>query len=107
MERPKLGVSNMEEARLLSLEEVAGRVALEQETPIYMEFGYYSTCYGEVIGLIPKYMFFDDEHGLSWDIVEGKDKGKRDSVSLYEYNVIWRCWSDRPWDEQRQAVKWE
>lgn len=24
-----------------------------------------------------------------------------------EYNQTWRCWSARPTDEQRDAVKWE
>ena len=24
-----------------------------------------------------------------------------------EYNVRWRCWTSRPTDEQREAVKWE
>ena len=93
--------------RVLSLEEVAGRVALGHETPIYMEFGPMATHTGTVIGLIPKYMYFDDEHGLSWDVVEGPDQGKKDGVSLYEYNDIWRCWTLPPTDAQREAVKWE
>ena len=96
-----------QEPRVLSLEEVAGRVALESDCTIYMEFGPMATHSGEIIGLNPKYVFFDDEHGLSWDVVEGPDQGKRDGVSLYEYNDIWRCWTSRPTDEQREAVKWE
>lgn len=93
--------------RLMSVEEVAGRVALEQETVLYMEYGRNSTHEGMVIGLIPKYIFFDDEHGLSWDICEGPDQGKRDGVSLYEYNDIWRCWTLRPTDAQKEATPWQ
>jgi len=93
--------------RLMTLEEVAGRVALEQETVLYMEFGYNSTREGTVIGLVPKYIFFDDEYGLSWDICEGPDQGKRDGVNLYEYNDIWRCWTLRPTDAQRKAEPWQ
>lgn len=31
------------------------------------------------------------------------------SSALYEetYNITWRCWTQRPTDEQREAVKWE
>ncbi len=93
--------------RLMSLEEVAGRVALEQEITIYMEFGPMATHAGKVIGLIPKYMFFDDEHGLSWDVCEGPDQGKRDGVSLYEYNDIWRCWTLRPSGAQMEEAPWK
>ena len=52
-------------------------------------------------------LFFDDEHGLSWDVCEGPDQGKRDGVSLYEYNDIWRCWALRPSDAQREETQWE
>lgn len=93
-------------AQMMTLEEVAGQVALERETTLYMEFGPNSSHEGKVIGLIPKYMCFDDEHGLSWDICEGPDRGKKDGVSLYEYNIIWRCWTMPPADEQRKVVKW-
>jgi hypothetical protein len=96
-----------QEPRVLSLEEVAGMVALERETIIYMEYGHNSTHAGKVRALIPKYMYFDDENGLSWLICEGPEKGKKDSVSLFEYNDVWRCWTSRPTDEQREAVKWE
>ena len=24
-----------------------------------------------------------------------------------EYNTVWRCWTERPTEEQRKAVKWE
>lgn len=93
-------------ARLMTLEEVAGHVALGRETPIYMEFGPNSSHEGRVIGLIPKYMSFDDENGLSWDVCEGPDQGKRNGVNLYEYNDIWRCWTERPIDTQREAAQW-
>lgn len=28
-------------------------------------------------------------------------------VRLKNYNKTWRCWTSRPTDEQREAVKWE
>jgi len=96
-----------QEPRVMTLEEVAGCVALERETPIYMEFGYLATHAGQVIGLIPKYMYFDDENGLSWNVCEGPDQGKKDGVALCEYNDIWRCWTSRPTDEQREATPWD
>lgn len=103
--RSALSLLKAQEPRVMTLEEVAGCVALERETPIYMEFGYLATHAGQVIGLIPKYMYFDDENGLSWNVCEGPDQGKKDGVALCEYNDIWRCWTSRPTDEQRKAVK--
>ena len=29
------------------------------------------------------------------------------SMAVREYGRTWRCWSSRPTDEQRRAVKWE
>ena len=29
------------------------------------------------------------------------------TLDFYAYNKVWRCWSSRPTDEQREAVKWE
>lgn len=106
-DRAMLPLPGFVEPRLLSLEEVAGRVVLGQEAPIYMEFGSLATNAGKVIGLIPKYMSFDDEHGLSWDLCEGPDQGKTDGVSLYEYNIIWRCWTLPPTDMQKEAEEWD
>ncbi len=106
-DRAMLPLPGFVEPRLLSLEEVAGRVVLGQEAPIYMEFGSLATNAGKVIGLIPKYMSFDDEHGLSWDVCEGPDQGKTDGVSLYEYNIIWRCWTLPPTDMQKEAKEWK
>lgn len=95
-----------QEPRVMTLEEVAGYVALERETPIYMEFGYMATHAGQVMELNPKHMYFDDENGLSWRVREGSDYGKQDGVRLDEYNDIWRCWTSRPDKATREATPW-
>lgn len=100
-----LALLKAQDPRVMTLEEVAGMVALERETIIYMEFGNNSSHAGKVIALIPKYMYFDDENGLSWLICEGPEKGKKDSVSLFEYNDVWRCWTSRP-DEKVRETPW-
>ena len=30
-----------------------------------------------------------------------------DNYNTKEYGKTWRCWTSRPTDEQREAVKWE
>jgi hypothetical protein len=30
-----------------------------------------------------------------------------DQFSLTDYNKAWRCWTHKPTDEQREAVKWD
>lgn len=100
-------LSKAQEPRVMTLEEVAGYVALERETPIYMEFGYMATHAGHVMELNPKDMYFDDENGLSWRVREGPDNGKQDGVCLDEYNDIWRCWTSRPDEATREATPWQ
>ncbi len=39
------------------------------------------------------YLFFITYHGLK-------------KFECEEYNQVWRCWTSRPTDEQRKAVKW-
>lgn len=29
------------------------------------------------------------------------------AAPLETYNRVWRCWTSRPTDEQREAVKWD
>ena len=94
-------------ARIMPIEEVAGMVALKRNAVIYMEFEPFTAQEGEVIGLNTKYMCFDVENSLSWDVCEGPRQGEKDSVALDEYGIVWRCWTSRPTDEQRKAVKWE
>ena len=35
------------------------------------------------------------------------DKNGMNDSKLYKYGVQWRCWTSRPTDEQRKAVKWD
>ena len=34
-------------------------------------------------------------------------KDNMNDSKLYKYGVQWRCWTARPTDEQREAVKWD
>lgn len=66
----------------------------------------------EVVWLETKYLsptvcLFDNvESNVDWlYFVFGSDDSYGESVHLYGKN--WRCWSARPTDEQRKAVKWD
>ena len=39
-------------------------------------------------------------------LTRGKTFGEN-SVPWFQYGRDWRCWSSRPTDEQRKAVKWD
>lgn len=30
-----------------------------------------------------------------------------DTLDYYAYGIVWRCWTSRPTDEQREATPWE
>ncbi len=91
-------VGNVMEAkapRLLTLKQV---LALEYDTPIYIE----------------------DHGGLhGWDIYSGTTEDEKKeivtgaswAVAEYwepkNYNVTWRCWTSKPSKEQMEGVKWD
>ena len=83
-----------QEPKVMTLEEV---VKTERNTPIYI----------------------DQRYGMhGWDIYDGVDIQAKDIVTgapwasnefwgWDEYGKTWRCWTSRPTDEQRKAVKWD
>ena len=94
MHRDALSLLKVQDPRVMTLEEV---VKTERNTPIYIDLRY---------GM----------HG--WDIYDGVDIQAKDIVtgarwasnefwSWDEYRKTWRCWTSRPTDEQRKAVKWD
>ena len=49
-------------------------------------------------------MFGRYERIMSFDAIGSSKEG---GFFLRNYGVNWRCWTSRPTDEQREAVKWE
>ena len=79
-----------QEARVLTLEEVLGGDECWVE---YINGGCgYCDCY------------LDDD---AKSIVINRTLRKDFNVSPNGYGKVWRCWSVRPTDEQRKAVKWD
>lgn len=87
--------------------------------------------YMDVIALLkrqePRVMTLDEALGGDECWIEGRngacgygdalltDDGERvdfyrphrlDTLDFYEYGLSWRCWTSRPTEEQRKAVKW-
>lgn len=54
------------------------------------------------LALIRSY-YKDDE----LNIIDAHCYGKITKHDMGLYNKWWRCWSSRPTDEQREAVKWD
>ena len=50
-------------------------------------------------------VFFSTEGKLIWN--EGSWWSELISCLMLNYGKTWRCWTSRPTDEQREAVKWE
>ncbi len=85
-----LALLKEQEARVLTLEEVLGGDECWVE---YINGGCgYCDCY------------LDDD---AKSIVINRTLRKDFNVSPNGYGKVWRCWSARPTDEQRKAVKWE
>lgn len=64
----------------------------------------------------PRVMTLDEARNV--EVVWAEDRSTRaiypyivkndmNDSKLYKYGVQWRCWTSRPAEEQREAVKWE
>lgn len=86
-----LALLKAQEPRVLTLEEAR---ALEQDTVVWYE-------HTGVHPPRPRIVHYADNEGIVFT-----DGG----VWLFtkdDYGKTWRCWTSRPTDEQREAVKWE
>lgn len=83
-----------QEPRVLTLEEV---IALKENTPVYIEDsnGYHG--WDVYVGIDP----------VDNDITTGTPWSSSEYWPQSSYLDAWRCWTSRPTDKQRKAVKWE
>lgn len=58
----------------------------------------------EAILIVTRLWLTDDVKNFNLELM-GTNKQSFQLTS--EYGKVWRCWSEKPTDEQRQAVKWE
>lgn len=79
------------EARVLTLEEVPDAVFC------YLEYKAYGTIEPAIFGEAD----IDDTIAFT-TLEDGKDY-----LDLSDYYKAWRCWTARPTEEQRKAVKWD
>jgi hypothetical protein len=88
-----LSLLKAQEPRVMTLEEVK---AIPYDADIWIETEYY-------VGKITIFAATINTKGLRGVMVYGSHK-----IYDYEaYNKLWRCWTSRPTDEQREAVKWD
>ena len=64
-------------------------------------FAFMESVYGDLIPVII------DEDGCTWSPEINKDKNFMMICEPEEYGKCIRCWTFRPTDEQRKAVKWD
>lgn len=81
-----------QEPRVMTLEEVK---ALPYDADIWIETEYY-------VGKITIFAATINTKGLRGVMVYGSHK----TYDYEAYNKLWRCWTSRPTDAQREAVKW-
>ena len=87
-----LSLLKEQEPRVMTLEEVK---ALPCDTDIWIETEYY-------VGKFTIFAATINTKGLRGVMVYGTHK-----TYYYEaYNKLWRCWSARPTEEDREKVKW-
>lgn len=81
-----------QEPRVLTLEEVLSFGAIYMDEPSNPTCLIMLYCYK--VERDYRYIFVDSD-------------GDKIPYPSKEFNKTWRCWSARPTDEQREAVKWE
>ena len=90
--------------RVMTLEEVVERYSLP---PVFVDdFGAQEDYYENIRPLYFEFHYQEeDPWNVHWrrhaQVVKYLDMGK------HTYNRKWRCWTDKPTDEQRKAVKWD
>lgn len=86
-------------ARLMTLEELKGAV----DSPCWFES--HGTYMGkEGFWIIPD--MFTAQNIMRY-VFSLRGDNHCSELGLHAYNSAWRCWTSRPTDEQREAVKWE
>lgn len=96
-----------QEPKVMSREEVVGCVVLGRDKTLWFEF---RDSIKEINAKDIVYNDFicdEDCPRFNDPNFEWVDESKRDGVIIAEYNDTFRCWTSRPTDEQREAVKWE
>ena len=99
-------LSKAQEPRVMTPEEVVGNIVLGRDVMLWFEFN------DSIKGLNAKDIEYNDflcdddmptlyEPNLKW-----RDNGYRDGVIIFEYNDVFRCWTSRPTDEQREGIPW-
>ena len=83
------------EARLMTLEEVTNYCTEAEKDPMITSKA------------MPLYVEYSNDKpwNTRWATVEILDSWT--NGMFYEYGKEWRCWTSRPTDEQRKAVKWD
>ena len=81
-----------QEPRVMTLEEVEQSIK-----PVWIEGGVVGGTWGMAHKILTTIIEFIANGGYT--IFPG--------FAIEEYGKTWRCWTSRPTDEQREAVKWE
>jgi hypothetical protein len=102
-----LALLKAQEPRLVTVEEVVGCVILKRNITLWFEFRNEIKAMNAKDIVYNDFLCDEDFPTLSDPNLEWADGGKRDGVIIAEYNDTFRCWTSRPTDEQRGAVKWE
>ena len=87
-----LSLLKAQEPRVMTLGEVK---VIPYDADIWIETEYY-------VGEITIFAATINTKGLRGVMVYGSHK----TYDYEAYNKLWRCWTSRPTDEQREAVKW-
>ena len=92
-----LALLKAQEARVMTLDEVKGSIG----EAIYFESR--GTYMGKIVFPILPALF--TPHGLMRYV--HPQSSHFSELGLHDYGKVWRCWTSRPTDEQREAVKWD
>ena len=89
------------EARVMTLEQLLDKQEFSENTrPVWFEY-----VHGNVKAVVLLYTEYREDEDTVTMI--GTGAYVQESWIQGKYGKTWRCWTTRPTDEQRKAVKWE
>ena len=101
MMRDALALLKGQEARIMAADELKEYLMINDSGLLSRD------QWRELSQRAPLYMEFLDPDKVNWWTVERLRPWAMESMFWEKYKIDRRCWTSRPTEEQREAVKWE
>ena len=90
----------------MTIEEVIGSIVLGRDVTLWFEFNDSIKALNAKDIEYNDYLCDDDIPTLNEPNLKWRDNGYLDGVIVAEYNDVFRCWTSKPTEAQREAIPW-